>query len=202
MKVYFVRHGQSEYNVLRKHHHQHVGLTKLGSMQAKTVARRLKKLSIDVILSSNFKRASQTAEIIAKELHRKVDHVELFHEIITPSQLWSEKHDSEKAIKIKKNIRKHIDDPAYHYSNEENFFDVINRAKKAWDYLSLCKQNHIVVVTHESFLRVLIIYLLLKDRLRYDFYERFSEVFKLNNASITLCEKTANENWYVIMWNS
>ena len=68
MKLYFVRHGESEANT------QHVisnrespfGLTKIGKQQAKTLAESLKDIPITKIYSSPILRARQTAKIVSQ----------------------------------------------------------------------------------------------------------------------------------------
>lgn len=201
MKVYFLRHGESVYNVLKKHHHEGVALTEKGKSQAIMVAKKIKPYSIDIILSSHFKRASETAKIIAKEINKKVEYVNLFHEIITPKELWGKKHNSPEALRIKTILKKKFNDPNFHYSNEENFFDALKRAKSVWDYLTKREENNILIITHDKFLKVLIYYLLFGDSLGYSIDEQSSEVFKFNNASITICEKSWKDKWKLINWN-
>ena len=68
MKLYFVRHGESEANV------QHVisnrespfGLTERGRGQARTLADRLKDIPFTAIFSSPILRARETAEILSQ----------------------------------------------------------------------------------------------------------------------------------------
>ncbi len=68
MRLYFVRHGESEANVLSiisnrgfKH-----GLTEKGRGQAATLAQNLKGASITRIYASPLKRAVETAKILAE----------------------------------------------------------------------------------------------------------------------------------------
>src|SRR5690242_1411939 len=71
MKLYFVRHGESEANI------QHVisnrespfGLTSLGRKQASTLAEALKDISLTAIYSSPVLRARETAEILSQSFH-------------------------------------------------------------------------------------------------------------------------------------
>lgn len=68
MKLYFVRHGESEANI------QHVisnrespfGLTERGKGQAKALAENLKDIPINAIYSSPVLRARETAEIVSQ----------------------------------------------------------------------------------------------------------------------------------------
>ncbi len=71
MKLYFVRHGESEANI------QHVisnrespfGLTEQGRGQAATLAKKLKEVPITAIYSSPVLRARETVEILSRSFH-------------------------------------------------------------------------------------------------------------------------------------
>ncbi len=67
MRLYFVRHGESEANVLQviSNRESPFGLTALGKQQAKTLAENLKDLPITAIYSSPVRRAMETAEVLA-----------------------------------------------------------------------------------------------------------------------------------------
>lgn len=65
---YILRHGQSEANIAGKFGHvPEAQLTKSGIEQAQKAAARFGSVHFDRIISSEFVRARQTAEIIAKE---------------------------------------------------------------------------------------------------------------------------------------
>lgn len=66
---YFLRHGQTDYNVQRLFTGQHdIPLNATGIEQAKKAARLLKNKGIQVIASSPLSRAFQTAHIVSQEL--------------------------------------------------------------------------------------------------------------------------------------
>jgi len=68
--IFFVRHGQTEWNKLRKVQGQiDIPLSEAGIMQAREVAQRLAGHAIDAIISSDLQRAAQTAAII-NEYHK------------------------------------------------------------------------------------------------------------------------------------
>jgi phosphoserine phosphatase len=79
MRILLVRHGESEHNAGLKKEIIDSPLTKKGIMQAKKVAKRLKKFKIDKIYTSNLSRAKKTAEIISHEI--KVPVKKEFHEL-------------------------------------------------------------------------------------------------------------------------
>lgn len=69
MKLYVVRHGQTNYNELglcNSDPKVNVHLTKVGIDQAKKLADRLKEVKIDQVFVSELKRTKQTAQIINK----------------------------------------------------------------------------------------------------------------------------------------
>lgn len=72
---YILRHGHSERQILNIistwPEKRPLPLTKKGIVQARRAARELKAKKIDVILSSDFMRTAQTAEIVGKELGLK-----------------------------------------------------------------------------------------------------------------------------------
>lgn len=72
MRIIFVRHGESignKKNIIQGH--KNFGLSKKGKNQAQKLAERFKNTKIDIIYSSDLKRAVQTAKIV-KKFHKKV----------------------------------------------------------------------------------------------------------------------------------
>ena len=67
MTWFFVRHGQSTYNLENRFTGWHnPSLSELGQKQATETAKKLSEYSIDVIYTSDLSRAKETAEIIIK----------------------------------------------------------------------------------------------------------------------------------------
>src|SRR5215216_6117581 len=69
MKLYFVRHGESEANTRRviSNRESLFGLTPLGKKQANILADSLKHIPITAIFSSPVLRARETADILSQE---------------------------------------------------------------------------------------------------------------------------------------
>ena len=75
MKVYFLRHAESEYNVngwINQNPKIKVSLTQKGIKQAKKIAEDFKKINFDAIYTSQFPRTQQTGEIINKFHNLKI----------------------------------------------------------------------------------------------------------------------------------
>jgi len=70
LRLYFIRHGQSEANLLREFSNRGLKhpLTAKGKQQALALARKLKGISVAKMFSSPLLRAVQTAQILGAEL--------------------------------------------------------------------------------------------------------------------------------------
>ena len=82
MKLYFVRHGESEANILRviSNRKSSFGLTALGKQQALTLADQLKEIPFKAIYSSPILRARKTAEILSRSFHLRYQVTEALRE--------------------------------------------------------------------------------------------------------------------------
>ena len=82
MRLYFVRHGQSEANVQRVISNRDVyhPLTELGRQQVETLAQSLAEVTVVAIYSSPIVRATQTAQIVASRLSLPVEIVDALRE--------------------------------------------------------------------------------------------------------------------------
>lgn len=70
MEIYLTRHGQTEWNVLKKIQGKvDIELNENGKEQAKQIGEKLKNTKIDLIICSPLKRAKETAEIINSYLN-------------------------------------------------------------------------------------------------------------------------------------
>ena len=71
MKLYFVRHGESEANILRviSNRENAFGLTALGKQQALKLADQFKEIPFTAIYSSPILRARETSEILSRSFH-------------------------------------------------------------------------------------------------------------------------------------
>ena len=76
MKVYFARHGRTNYNDLELCNADpsvDVHITATGTTQAKALAEKLKNVSLDRIFTSELKRTQQTAEIVNQFHHAPIE---------------------------------------------------------------------------------------------------------------------------------
>lgn len=199
MKIYFVRHGEGEHNVKKLYSSKEFKLTEKGQQQAAFLTKRLENLPIELIISSTFERTIQTTEIINKKLNKEVIFSDLAVEIKRAKEVVGKFQDSPEAVAVKKEIDEHFHLSDWHYSDEENFFDLKKRAVDFIKYLESFKQNHILVVSHAHFIRMVVLTLLLRENLTPEIFLKACSSFKLETSGLTVCEK--NITWKLITWN-
>jgi broad specificity phosphatase PhoE len=149
-KFIMVRHGESEGNRERRFTvSSEVGLTELGVRQAHQVARRIADLfKPQIVLSSPFRRARQTSEIIASELNLPIETVYDLHERDLGC-LKGHSYDDLRTLVLKDPSY----DPARGWSwkpeGGESYEEVRERVMAAVDrLLSYYAQDEIVIVSH------------------------------------------------------
>lgn len=209
MKVYFVRHGQSESNKLQIHQDSADLLSDEGLKQGNVVAHRFKKINIDVILSSDYIRALDTAEEIAKVTNKKIEVTELLRERKRPSSLVGKRYDSEEVLHAneKMETQKHM--PDFHHSDEENHTEALNRAQMLLRFLEKRQEENILVVTHAAFMRFILTCIVFGPNATVQQFEKMYDSFRMHNTGITICKYKEGLRslykketyWYVDTWN-
>lgn len=193
-KLFLLRHGESEWNVLKRVQGQsNPELTDRGLRQAKRAAKRLKDENIDVIYSSDLKRACNTAKTIGKELNIKVDELCGIREMhfgtwegLDLATIERDHHDHYKSWRTEPhNIE---------FDNGESLLTVQERALK--DVRNLVAKNenkNILLVSHGTAIKTIILGLLDIDISKYSKmsignvglsiieFREFSEVLTLLN---------------------
>ncbi len=201
--VYFVRHGESEGNVENISQGPDSKLTDKGKEQALFIADRCTRLSIDRVVSSTFERARHTAEMISERTGSPHDTSELFIERRKPSEQRGRPKDDPEAARIERVIGENFHIPEYRFSDEENFEDLKDRARRAFEFLEEQKENSIVVVTHGYFIRVLGAYLLFGDELTAQECRSAVAAFRITNTGLTVAEydEEKEPQWRLVTWN-
>ncbi len=161
MKLYFVRHGESEANI------QHVisnrdspfSLSPLGKRQANALAQNLKDIRIAAIYSSPVLRARETAEILSQEFHLPYQSTEALREY--DCGILEEKSD-EASWKLHSEI---AEDWTVNHNylrkpeGGENFLDIKKRFIpfiESFTHNHLNSQNHILFVSHGGLLQLML----------------------------------------------
>ena len=161
MKLYIVRHGESEANI------QHVisnrespfGLTALGIQQANTLAENLIDIPITAIYSSPVLRARETAEILSRSFHLPYQVTEALREY--DCGILEDKSDEE-SWKLHSEIAEDWT-LSHNYLRKpeggENFLDIKKRFIpfiESFTHNGLHSQDHILFVSHGGLLQLML----------------------------------------------
>lgn len=200
MIIYFVRHGEGIHNANNLYSRPDFELTENGKEQARAVAERIRHLSIDLIVSSPYKRTLQTMEIINKVINKQVIFSDLAVEIKRPTEIAGKSIDDPNNSAIRKQLDDNFHIKNYHYSDEENFYDLKTRALKFLDYLQTLGKENILVVTHAVFIKMLVLNIILQEELTPEGFLNAYHPLALATSGLTVCEKN-DKGWKLITWN-
>lgn len=202
--IYFIRHGESEGNAGPVFQSGFSSLSERGREQASFMAERCSKLPIDSLVTSSMTRAHETAEIIGEKIGKEVLSSELFIERRRPSaQIGMPKKDPQ-SLTIDQEILNNFGIAGYRHSDEENFEDLRNRAQQALKFLANLPEEHIAVVTHGFFMRIILAYVVFGDALTGNECNMFARAFHTENTGLTVIKYVGSEQalpWWVWMWN-
>jgi 2,3-bisphosphoglycerate-dependent phosphoglycerate mutase len=197
MKIYFVRHGSTdslEKNICQSDNEP---LSQKGIEEAKQLAKRFKNIKIDLVISSPYTRAIQTAKYISKE-HKTS---KLFIEVLKPKEVIGKSHDDKEVKAILEKIHKmYIKDISWHYNDEENYQDLKKRATKAIIYLEKLKQENIIVVSHGNFLCFLAGLMMLNDLFSPEIFLKLKDTMRLYRTGVSIVTYDDNQ-WKLECWN-
>lgn len=199
-RIYLVRHGQSLHNAARKHQQPQVKLSKKGLQQAQALGQRFKNIPLDVIISSPQLRAKETAESVSKVINKKIVFLSLLEELRWPSELEGIDHDSPTTDKIFRLLDRNILDQNWHFSDEENIFDLKLRALKCLKFLQSRSEKNILVISHGNFLKMLVCVMLFGEKVTPEYYLRVRSFLKINNTAISVGEFDLT-GWKIVGWN-
>lgn len=203
-RIYFVRHGITPGNEASLYQKLDTPLSEKGRAQAVFLAERLSKISFEVLIASTMERAQETACIIAQKTGHTVVSENLFHEIHRPSIVRGKSKTDPEVTQIIRTTKLYWTIEGKKHSDEENFFDFKNRAIKALDYLKARDEQTLVVVTHGTFLKMLLAVMLQGANTEPDFLNTIDTFFFSENTGITWVEYDNPHHpnsWQLITWN-
>lgn len=162
LRVYLIRHGETDYNRRRiMQGHSEQPLNDTGVRQAGSLARRLTEFPIDLIYSSDIRRAAMTAVIIAAHIDKPVIYEPLLRER-NPGALTHRPYEE---------VMEFFTDPEFQPPEGESQAEFDARVLRAFERLvelererareapAEARPAHVAVVTHgmvcSSFLRSL-----------------------------------------------
>lgn len=199
MKLYLIRHGQTTDNEEGTRHTPQTELSELGLKQAETVANRFKDATIDIILSSHFKRAQQTAETLAKVMRKNV----VFNDLLLERRRYEvapELKDNPDVIETQRLLKENFENPDFHHDDEETFWDFRKRIGDFLKSIEMLGNENILAVTHTDVIRMVAAIVIFKDRLDPEIYASIKDNLSHKNTGVTVIEKN-DDRWKLITWN-
>lgn len=156
-EIYLVRHGEAEGNKLNFVQGQiNTNLTEKGKIQAKNIAKELKKIVFDEIYSSDLNRAKNTAKEINAYQNKQI----IFDLNLRERNYGELEGKFEKEyLKWKPEIEDKFTKKA---PNGENFLDIINRIKIFFENKKF-ENKKILIVCHGGTIKAIIKFLTKKE---------------------------------------
>jgi len=201
MNIFLIRHSQSEMNLGGVHQHTATPLSKKGVEEVQSLAERLKEVAIDVIYSSPFVRAQQTAERIAESIGKKVVVLDALQELRRPSVMEGKRDDDSSVKEIKRRLQENYANKDWHYADEENFWDFRERVEQLMQRLQQEQAEHILLVTHGLVIKMFLALCVLRDKLTPELFLSFQDTLYLSTAGITQCHYSQQRDWMVLRMN-
>ncbi|MFA6076978.1 MAG: histidine phosphatase family protein [Candidatus Paceibacterota bacterium] len=205
--IYFVRHGETENNAKNIRQGSEGPLSEKGRAQALETAKRFPKNKgcPQAIIASPYERTKETAGIIGKELNMNVEYSDLLMERRNPTDIIGHEGKERNVRQIVDYIDNSFHDDNLRYADEENFVDLKERAKKLLAYILERPEERMIMVTHKIFLRMVVSYMLLGEKLTASEYNNLSYLNPINNASMAICSCTTHffkePEWKLLIWN-
>ncbi|MBU6389892.1 phosphoglycerate mutase family protein [Patescibacteria group bacterium] len=199
--VYFVRHAQTEHNRDGVTGCPSDELSATGRRQAGLLAERLNGIGFDRVISSTYVRAQQTAEVLARHHDKEIIFSDLLVEVRSPSELCGKSRNDPDVLSIRKLRFDNWGNPDWKFSDEENFFDAQNRAKKAMEFLENQEDRLLVVVTHGAFMRAIANIILVGIQPTAVLSTPINQTLKTYNTGLTTISISKEGQWFLECWN-
>ena len=150
MKVYLVRHGQCESNVIGRYNFVDEDINETGIKQAEELREKIKDIDYDIVISSPLVRAFHTAEIINANSK----------EIITDERLVERKPGSLEGKSVDVTDREEYWNyyTDVKYGTEERISDLCNRVKEFLDELKTKNYKNALIVAHSGVSKAFYVY--------------------------------------------
>ncbi len=200
--IYFVRHGESNSNVdgIRRDGENTI-LTESGHQQANVVAKRLKRMSIDVVLTSPYKRAHDTGKTIAKVADVPLEVIGLAKERVLPKEIYGKSRHDAKSVQLVEEVEHGWLTGDIKHPSTEDFSEIVERADKLRKIISERSEDHIVVTSHGFFSKMFVYRFLLGDLLTAKLSLEMVAKMPTSNTGITHYTIDGGGKWALINWN-
>lgn len=199
--IYFIRHGQAEGNSEKIFKLPTAALTELGHQQSKFIAERIQSLPITALISGPLKRTIQTAEHIRNVTGLPIEIEDCFSGIKFASSMHGKLKNGPEAKKYFENLKRCYEVTGAKYEDAESYTDLHKRIELGLTKLATHPEEHILVVSHESLIKSILIFILHQGAQtpseNIDFKNVISSMSNTSISTFTF-DKTS---WHLEMWN-
>lgn len=200
-KVYIIRHGQTDTNELDVVSGENGVLSEKGIREAQSLARRFEEIDFSHIFTSDFKRAKETSIFIAEKTKKDLLEEPLLRELTRPIEFLGKSRTSPEYLAFLDDLDSNINNPDWHFSNEENFFDLIKRVSELFAKLEKMKGD-VVLVTHARMVMTMTMYVMMGKQLTPDVWKIGMRNMTVSNTGITtIAYNEEIKHWKLEMFN-
>jgi len=197
MKIFLIRHGEGE-NTEEAWQTPQTALSEKGIKQAMSLAGLSRFKVMDELLSSDWTRAQQTAEIVGREINKPIKILKEIHEKEQSSKIYGLSRTDPLAEQYAKDLVKHASDYNYKWDpEEESWAELVNRVINFKIYLiENYLENNIAVFSHDMFIRTFITACALNDDFNTDQFKSMFRSLNISNAGISfLVYREGQKTW-------
>lgn len=200
MRLYLVRHGETEQNARRIHQTAEVQLSPRGQQQAAILAERLQDIPFTTIYTSPFVRTQQTAAVIQAATGAPLQIDDRIREFQSISAFDGHAHNDPALASLKKQLAASFHDPDVRVGDEEKFEEFHERT---WSFLQDQQrqpQSEVLVVTHSAVARLMFLQLITGEKVSSHQYQTMASHLATWNTGLTLADWDQGR-WRVLTWN-
>lgn len=200
-KIYIVRHGQTDTNELDIVSGENGVLSEKGKQQAYKLAERFLHVNFEHLLASDYERAVETASFIAEAKGKTLVTEPLVRELGRPTEFLGKSRTSPEYLAFLNTFDENINDPNWHFSDEENFFDIFKRVEELFVKLEAL-EGDVVIVSHARIIALMTLFVLMGKKLIPDVWKMgMKNVIVSNTGITTFVYNEKNKHWQLEMFN-
>ena len=201
MRIYLVRHGESEGNKERVFQDPKSPFSPDGQLQAQSVAKRFDGIPIDLLFASPYTRADMTAQAISNKLGVKVEYWDDLHEIKRPVTLIGKSIHSDEARLFEQHLLNSYQNSKPKLDGEEGFNDLRLRAQKILSHLVKNHQNqNILLVSHATTIKSIVFEAIFGENLNSKIFWNIRRHIITKNTGVTILEYSKKRGWVLVTW--
>jgi len=201
MKLYLIRHGQTESNLARTHNTEQEPLSQIGRQEAEVLAERFQSIPVDLVLASPLMRAQETAEVINNRVKKELVTLDILQERRWSTEMKSKPYTDPAIISLKQKMESlATTDPYARYSDEETFGEIRDRSQNFLEHLKTRPEQNILTVSHAQFLKILLAVMIHGPEVPFSTAWDVYKFTSLHNTGITVCEYHLDK-WKLITLN-